>query len=171
MYIDIFVSRPNSLDGYQEITMQKIEDVLGARGMRVRTIGKTDFPNVSPMKAVEQLMRQCSGAVILGFPQTNIQRGISKLNTDSEKPIKDILLPTPWNHIEASMAFMLDLPLLVIRDKGVEGGVFDIGVTGYFIHTFQLENQEWIEKPSFLQPFNEWYKEVLHKSEDKTVLK
>lgn len=50
MYIDIFVSRPNSLDGYQEITMQKIEDVLGARGMRERTIGKTDFPYVSPLK-------------------------------------------------------------------------------------------------------------------------
>lgn len=93
--------------------------------MRVRTIGRTDFPNVSPIKAVEQLMRQCSGAVILGFP---------KPNTYSEKPIKDILLPTSWNHIEASMAFMLDLPLLVIRDKGVEGGVFDIGVTGNFIH-------------------------------------
>lgn len=165
MYIDIFVSRPNCLDDHQEMTIQKIEDLLGARGMRVRTIGKTDFPNVSPMKAVEQLMRQCSGAVILGFPQTKIQKGISKANTDSEKLIEDIILPTPWNHIEASMAFMLDLPLLVIRNKGIEGGVFDIGVTDNFIHTFELENQEWIDKPSFLQPFNEWYKEVIHKSE------
>ncbi|WP_056475849.1 hypothetical protein [Bacillus sp. FJAT-25509] len=171
MNIDIFVSRPNNLDENQERTMQKIEGLLGARGMRVRTIGKTDFPNVSPMKAVEQLMRQCSGAIILGFPQTKIQRGISKPNTESEKTIKDTLLPTPWNHIEASMAFVLDLPMLVIRDKGLEGGVFDIGVTGYFIHTFQLENQEWIEKPSFLQPFNDWYKDAIHKLESKAVLK
>ncbi|WP_342026109.1 hypothetical protein AADC60_10610 [Cytobacillus pseudoceanisediminis] len=161
MLIDVFVSRPNTLDENQEQTMQRIERLLEQRGIRARTIGKTDFPNVSPMRAVEQLMRQCSGAVILGFPQTIIQKGISKPGTDNEKSIKNILLPTPWNQIEASMAFMLDLPLLVIRNQGIEGGIFDIGTTGHFIHTFHLDNEEWIEKPSFLQPFNDWHNEVV----------
>lgn len=161
MYINVFVSRPNNLNEEQEQIMQRIEHLLEGRGMRARTIGKTDFPNVSPMRAVEQLMRQCSGAVILGFPQTLIQKGVSKPRTESEKNIEDVLLPTPWNHIEASMAFMLNLPLLVIRNQGVEGGIFDIGTTGHFIHTFNLEKQEWFEKPSFLQPFNSWYTEVI----------
>jgi len=161
MFIDIFVSRPNNLDENQEKTMERIEQILKERGMRARTIGKTDFPNVSPMKAVEQLMLRCSGAVILGFPQTLIQKGISKPGTDNEATIKNTLLPTPWNHIEASMAFMLGLPLLVIRNQGIEGGIFDIGTTGNFIHTFQLDNEVWIAKPSFIQPFNDWYKEVV----------
>lgn len=163
MYTDVFVSRPNSLDKNQEEIMQKIEQLLEGRGMRARTIGKTDFPNVSPMRAVEQLMRQCSGAVILGFPQTVIQKGISKPRTDNEKLIENVLLPTSWNQIEASMAFMLDLPLLVIRNNGIEGGIFDIGTTEHFIHTFNLDSKEWIGKPSFLQPFNNWYKEVITK--------
>jgi hypothetical protein len=102
--------------------MHRIEQLLKERGMVARTIGKTDFPNVSPMRAVEQLMRQCSGAVILGFPQIMIQKGISKPGTDTEKSIKGIMLPTPWNHIESSMAFMLDLPSLVIRNQGIEVG-------------------------------------------------
>lgn len=164
MYIDIFVSRPNSVDEKQDLTMQRIEELLGMRRMRARTIGKTDFPNVAPMKAVEQLMRQCSGAIILGFPQTVIQKGVSKPRTSNEKLIKNALLPTSWNHIEASMAFMLNLPLLVIRDQDIEGGVFDVGTTGNFIHTFQLDTQEWMEKPSFLQPFNEWHREVVENS-------
>lgn len=113
------------------------------------------------MKAVEQLMRRCSGAIILGFPQTIIQKGISKSGTDNEANIKNTLLPTPWNHIEASMAFMLGLPLLVIRNQGIKGGIFDIGTTGHFIHTSRLDNEEWIAKPSFLQPFNDWHKEVV----------
>ncbi|MED3882809.1 hypothetical protein [Priestia megaterium] len=166
MYTDVFVSRPNNLNKDQEQIMLRIEQLLEGRGMRARTIGKTDFPNVSPMRAVEQLMRQCSGAVILGFPQTLIQKGISKPGTDNERNIGDVLLPTPWNHIEASMAYMLDLPLLVIRNQGIEGGIFDIGTTGHFIHTFHLEKQEWIEKPSFLQPFNAWHKEVLTNSKE-----
>jgi len=73
MPIDIFVSRPNNLDENQEKTMERIEQILMERGMQARTLGKTDFPNVSPMKAVDELMRECSGALILGFPQTIIQ--------------------------------------------------------------------------------------------------
>ncbi|MEF7664377.1 MULTISPECIES: hypothetical protein [Bacillus cereus group] len=48
--------------------------------------------------------------------------------------------------------------------KKIEGGVFDVGTTGDFIHTFQLVTQEWIGKPSFLQPFNEWHREVVEAS-------
>ncbi|MYL37358.1 hypothetical protein [Halobacillus litoralis] len=149
------------MDGNQRETIHKIEKLLVERGLRARTIGSTDFPNVSPMKAVEQLMRQCSGAVILGFPQTVIHQGISKPNTQQEKNITDKQLPTPWNQIEASMAFMIGIPLLIIRQQGIEGGIFDIGTTGHYIHTFNLDNYDWIREPSFLQPFNEWYREVL----------
>lgn len=122
---------------------------------------KQTFPNVSLMKAVEQLMRQCSGTVIIGISQAVIQKGISKPGTSNEKLIKNTLLPTPWNHIEASMAYILNLPLLVIRDQGIEGGVFDVGTTRNFIHILQLDTQEWMGKPSFLQPFAEWHREVV----------
>lgn len=161
MSINIFVSRPNSLNVNQEKTMHRLEKILEDRGMRARTIGETDFTNDSPMRAVEQLMRLCSGAVILGFPQTIIQKGISKPGTDNEQPIINKLLPTPWNHIESSMAFMLDLPSLVIRNQGIEGGIFDNGTTGQYIHTFQLDNEEWMDKQVFLQPFNNWHQEVV----------
>ncbi|WP_429844364.1 hypothetical protein [Brevibacillus sp. FIR094] len=163
MFFNIFVSRPNALDNNQKSTVLTIQNLLETRGMCSRTIGATDFPNVSPMKAVEQLMRQCSGAVILGFPQMIVQKGISKPSTCQEMGIKNKLLPTPWNQIEASMAFMLGLPMLIIRNQGIDGGIFDVGTTGHFIHTFDLNNQDWINESSFLQPFNEWYKEVLIK--------
>lgn len=161
MTINIFVSRPNALDKNQKSTIQIIQELLETRGMCARTIGATDFPNVSPMKAVEQLMRQCSGAVILGFPQMIVQKGIAKPSTHQETSIKNKLLPTPWNQIEASMAFMLGLPMLIIRNQGIDGGIFDVGTTGHFIHTFDLNNQDWIKESSFLQPFNEWHREVL----------
>lgn len=162
MSINIFVSRPNALDNNQELTIKLIQELLKSRGLDARTIGATDFSNDSPMKAVEQLMRKCSGAVILGFPQMIIQKGIYKPSTNQEMSIKNKLLPTPWNHIEASMAYMLELPMLIIRNKGVDGGIFDNGTTGHhYIHTFDLNNQDWITESSFLQPFNEWHNEVL----------
>lgn len=131
--------------------------------MDFRTVGTTDFPNTTPIKAVEHVMKQCSGAIILGFPQIVVKKGISKPKTPQEKNIKNKLLPTPWNHIESTMAFMLDLPILVLKDKGVEGGIFDIGTTEQFIHIFNLNNQNWADEIRFLQPFNDWHNEVLKK--------
>jgi len=147
----------------QQLTIKLLQELLESRGMCARTIGSTDFPNVSPMKAVEQLMRQCSGVIILGFPQMLIQKGISKPDTVQQKNVKNQYLPTPWNHIEASMAFMLGLPMFIIRNEGIEGGIFDIGTTAHFIHTLDLNKQDWIEENKFLQPFNQWYGEVLKK--------
>jgi hypothetical protein len=159
--MNIFVSRPNSLGDFHKQTISKVEGLLISRGMTPRTIGATDFPNISPMGAVEQLMRQCSGAVILGFPQMIVSKATLKPGTNQEVLLKNKFLPTPWNQIEAAMAFMLKLPLLIIRNQGIDGGIFDVGTTGHFIHTFELDKQNWIQENVFLQPFNEWHRDVI----------
>ena len=46
----------------------------------------------------------------------------------------NVPLPTPWNHLEAGILFSLRLPVLVFREEGVSGGIFDNGVTDVFIH-------------------------------------
>ena len=50
--INIFLSRPNLLSSEQEKTINEIEGLLISRGIEMRTIGTTDFPNVAPMLAV-----------------------------------------------------------------------------------------------------------------------
>ena len=43
-------------------------------------------------------------------------------------------IPSPWNHLEAGILFGLRLPILIFRDTGITGGVFDPGVSDVFIH-------------------------------------
>ena len=35
-------------------------------------------------------------------------------------------MSTPWNQVEAGMAAALGLPVLVVREPGVVGGVFEL---------------------------------------------
>lgn len=160
--ISIFLSRPNSVDADQQKTVDEINKLLTSRGLVMRTIGTTDFPNVAPMMAVEQVMRECSGAIILGFPQIHLLTGILKPGTSQQINIKNKKIPTQWNHIEGSMAFMLKLPMLIIKDEKIDGGIFDVGTTGHFLHTFDLSKQNWLCEQKFLQPFNDWHSEVIH---------
>ena len=159
--INIFLSRPNSLSCEQEKTIDEIEKLLISRGMAMRTIGTTDFPNVAPMLAVEQVMNECAGIIVLGFPQIHVLTGTLKKDTKQQMNIKNKKIPTTWNHIETTIAFLLKIPMLIIRDENLDGGVFDVGTTGHFIHTLDLNSQVWIKEQKFLQPFNNWHTEVI----------
>ncbi len=113
------------------------------------------------MTAVKRIMVGCQGAIVLGLRQSRVVEGVEKEQTAQESPMENIFLPTPWNQIEAGMAFMLDLPTLLIREDGVQGGVFDLGSTDRFVHKINLPTGEWLRSPQFLQPFNEWFAEVV----------
>jgi hypothetical protein len=105
-------------------------------------------------------MSACQGAVILGLKQIRISDGIAKQGTSKRHRLSNVYLPTPWNHIEAGMAFMIGLPILIIHEDRVEGGVFDVGSTDRFVHQVNISNLSWLKSQEFIQPFNEWLKHV-----------
>ena len=162
MVYDIFVSKPNDLSSKQSAFVLKLEKIFETRDFKIRSIGTSDFPNEAPLLAVKNIMDSCKGAIILGLKQTHIIKGISKPNTNSERKITDISLPTAWNHIEAGIAFASKIPIMIIRE-GIREGVFDIGSSGRFIHqvNIELEGDEYFQSVKFLQPFNQFVTDVI----------
>jgi hypothetical protein len=70
---------------------------------------------------------------ILGFEQLLVTTGIAKRGSSAQKTVKNVIMPSPWNNLEAGILFGLGLPLLIFREKGLGGGVFDNGVTDVFV--------------------------------------
>jgi len=104
-------------------------------------VGKTDYPTKAPLLEVAVLARHCSGGVILGFSQFETVGGVAKKGTPVEKKEAGLLrFPTPWNHLEAGILFSLGLPLLVFRDDGVSGGIFDAGAADIFVQELPKPN-------------------------------
>ena len=155
----IFVSKPNALNREQTLFWDRLRHILLERGLAPRTLGETDYPNSAPIAGVRRVLDDCDGAIILGMTQLRVSEGVLKADSPSEGTAAGSLWPTAWNHIEAGMAFMLDLPMLIIREPGVAGGVFDVGNTDRFVHQADLSTG-WLESERFLQPFNEWLDEV-----------
>jgi hypothetical protein len=136
---------------------------VGLEGLRARTLGVTDYPAKAPLGEVLDLMRDCDGALVLGLVQTTVEVGVGKPETPSEHRIDGMRFATPWNQIEAGMAFALGLPMLLVREEGVEGGIFDVGSSDRFLHQADL-TREWLESPAFQQPFRQWVTEVRARS-------
>ncbi len=155
--MNIFISRPNWVDeSYRkglEIFLTRLNDL----GFQHRTLGTTDYQTKAPLDGVIEIMSQCKGAVILGYPQISINSGSIK----GKKLEETIVLPTEWNHIEAGLAYSKQLPLLVIHHIGIIRGIFDRGAINGFLFSKDLTDPAWSTEEDISGAIRSWRDEVL----------
>ena len=137
--MNIFVSRPTWVAPEFEEGLKVFLAILENNNLKPRTLGASDYPSKAPLDEVIEIMDQCSGAVVLGYPQISIESGVVK----EEKLDSELVLPTEWNHIETALAYSKGLPVLVIHHESVRRGVFDRGVMNAFVHSFDLKIPSW----------------------------
>jgi hypothetical protein len=158
--IPVFISCPTTLNKKQNEYRRFLIKELDTLNIEPRALGRSDYPKVYPLKEVAIIAKRCSGGIIMGFEQIRVEKGISKKGTKDQKNIPaNALFPTPWNHIEAGILFGLKLPLLIFKEEGISGGVFDPGITDAFVHTFpeKLTPQK---KDEIIQVIQKWFAEV-----------
>jgi hypothetical protein len=125
------------LNAEQQLRREVIVQLMAEMQLEPRALGRSDYPADYPLREVAVIAKHCSGGIILGFNQFCATAGVWKAGTSGERNLENgatAFFPTPWNHLEAGILFGLRLPLLIFRERGVTGGVFDNGVTDVFVH-------------------------------------
>jgi hypothetical protein len=159
--ISLFVSKPSALNPEQLKVWNKLQEVLANIGISIRFLKPEDYrQNIVPIAKVKKALEKSHGVIVLGLKQTRVIKGISKVGSANAKLFNEHFLPTPWNHIEDSMAFMLNIPVLMINE-GVEGGIFDTNATDFIIHEVKIGSEDWWRSEEFMQHLNEWLRDVL----------
>jgi len=134
------------------------ESYLLRVGCNTHRLGADQFTMDSPLTGVMNLIKTCQAAIILGYPQYKVTAVLSKAGKHQQQI--SVVFPTPWNHIEATLAFNQRVPVLVIAHEGVSGGIFDCGVTGEYVHTTKLNRKDWHKEKGFQGIFQEWKKRI-----------
>lgn len=154
----IFISRPTVIGNAYEKPYKAFERFFKSEGFSPRRLGKSDYSLKAPLVSVMDLIDQCKGAIVLGYPHQEVAYSVTKGGEVIDK--HGIFLPTPWNQIEGTLAFQKEIPVLVVAHKGVEGGLFDYGVTGQFVLETDLSNDKWFKSEEFLGIFQDWKKQI-----------
>jgi hypothetical protein len=161
MKIPVFVSCPTTLSARQEASRLIIARQLDDLKLEWRALGRTDYPARLPLREVLSMARRCAGGIILGFEQMRVTAGTKKRGSSAVKQVVEtIMLPTPWNHIEAGILFSLGLPILIFKEPNIEGGIFDLGVTDVFIHKMPLPDMDRSAREQLSEVFRKWYSMV-----------
>ena len=158
MGINVFLSRPAVIAKEFEAQCVTFQAYLSRKGYRVCRLGADQYTMDAPLKGVMNLMKKCRAAIVLGYPQYEVKAALSKAATPQQE--LSAVFPTPWNQIEATLAFKQHIPVLVIAHEGVCGGVFDFGVTGEYVYTANLSMKDWYKRKDFQGVFQEWQKRI-----------
>ena len=149
--IPVFSSVPSKLDERQSVSKRYIYARLRALGLEPRTVGGSDRGMYNPLHEVRTLARHCAGGIILGYSQVTakVATGLaSRLEPDGtvtirSRPIRSYNAATPWNQLETGVLFGLGLPLFVLKEEGITGGIFDEGASDVLIHSMPMPSALW----------------------------
>lgn len=134
MHIPVFVSCPTDLNATQAEIRDYLLEWLERNNLVAHTLGRSDYPIHSTLREVLALGKRCCGALILGFEQVYSDKIFKKRGTPTESQVNNVSLPTPWNHLEAGIMYAQRIPLLILREEGITGGIFDSGTVDGFVH-------------------------------------
>jgi hypothetical protein len=77
-------------------------------------------------------MDKCLGAVVIALERSFFASGTERRGGPKEFALTNVKLPTPWNQIEAAMAYSRGLPLMVIVESGLKSeGLLERGYDWY----------------------------------------
>ena len=161
MLIPIFGSSPTVLNAEQDTVYRLVLGELGKVGLEWRSLGQTDYPASFPLREVITLAKHCAGGVILGFAQFETENGIRKKGTAYEELVNHrVVFPTAWNQLEAGILFALGKPVLVFRENGIWGGIFDNGVTDVFIQSMPASTIKGKQRKAFREVLQKFAAQV-----------
>lgn len=130
--LNVFVSVGGTATDSQEAFVRAVEDRLRSEGLVPHTVGRNTFSSDAPLKTVTELLDKCSGTVVIALERMYFPSGIEKRGGPKEVPLSDVRLPTPWNQIEAAMAYSRNHPLMVIVESGLKSeGLLERGNDWY----------------------------------------
>jgi hypothetical protein len=114
----VFVSRAAALGPAERAIAGRWSDALNELDLAPIALTREDY-QVPPWTQLRALVSSCDGLVVLGFRAR----------------------PTPWSHVEAGLAIMGGLPILVAAEDGLSEAVFEPqawgqGVSGVSLHVW-----------------------------------
>lgn len=135
----IFFSMPSRMSREDELLTIELKRFLETRGHKVAYYTRDDYPNFGQFNEIRKKVLSSYAMVAFGFKQTYIQSGTHRPGTTEERDMAGVWLPTLWNDVEVGMGLLSGMPILLVRDREINSGIFDPKLNEFFIATVTSE--------------------------------
>ncbi len=166
MTTNIFLSVGRAATTEQGRFVTAVEGLLKEYHLRPRTVGRTDFTTGKPLRKILNVMKNCSGTIVIAFERFHYEGGVELRGGTQESTLTDVSLPTVWNQVEAAMGYALGHPLLAIAESHLRTeGLLEDGYD-WFISHVELTPAS-LNSIEFMSTFEKWVGNVERFGRDK----
>ncbi len=131
------------------------------KGVILETVGTTSYSSRKPLIPIKLKLGSVSGCVVLATERFVGTDGFFRKESPKEERVPEICMTTAWTHIEAAMAYQLELPLLILREKNVRSeGMIDPSVHEWNVYEIDLTDHEAISNGALKPIIDGWIEEV-----------
>jgi hypothetical protein len=144
----VFLGVPAVLTARQQSYLEQWLEWLESQSLDVVRLERPAYSQY-PWRTLTELISQADGVVLLGFRQLDARTATWRPHTKEEGHPAG-WWTSPWLNLEAGLAVMLGLPVLVAPDEGVQEGVFSPDVWGGQVYGTAISppgkaSMEWLE--------------------------
>ena len=164
----VFLSVGASYNPQQEAFVSAFEAFLGQSGCEKLTVGRGSYYASQPIVAARELMQSADGVVVIAFTRQMVIKALDKPGSDKEEKIANVCYPTVWNQLEAAMAFGMDLPLLVVIERGLKQEAMLKDRAGYRALVTELD-PAFFSTDEFKGIFSDWKRVAKTRSSEKPI--
>jgi len=165
--LNVFFSVGSASTKKQEEFIIALEERLRNEGIEPHTVGRNSFSSEAPLKSISKLMKVSSGTIVIALERMYFPNGVEKRGGKEEKELKKIKLSTPWNQIEAAMAYSNNHPLMVMVEEGLRNdGLLEYGYDWYVQSIPNSLNIDYLNSKEFNDVLRSW-KDKLEKNKNK----
>ena len=164
----IFLSVGATYNDEQEEFVQAFEMFLSQNNCERLTVGRGSYFSSQPINSARDLMKDADGVVVIAFTRQIVESAIDKPNSPGESKLVMEKIPTIWNQLEPAMAFGLDLPLLMIIERGLKQEAMLKDRMEYRALVTEITPQ-FFQSDEFKGTFSHWKDKALERKKEKYV--
>lgn len=158
--IPVFLSHPNRLNSIQQEFVDTIIRKIRNALLFPRTLPVTEQYPEAPLTNIRRMMLSSYGFIALNLKQ----RQVNVIQNNLGEPQNFVVWEgSPFAQIEPAMAYQYGLPMLLIRETGVEqSGIWSFGIAPFLILEWNPDEplEEFFKSNAWLEIFQNWICEV-----------
>lgn len=167
--IPVYISHPTPHTLQQLRIVNGVKNVFLKRDLYCDNVYVSD--NSILLDSIRNAIKCCFGIVAVAFERKYIESGINRRKADIEgivpEKMNSVSETSPFIHIETSMAYAFDLPVLVIKEKDLlPEGVLDDAYNGIDRLDFDIHNPAFLEELNLSKALHSFLQKVYSKYQD-----
>lgn len=159
--IPVFFSLGSPHQDSQVDFIEKLKAHLLKYQIDLQTLDDDDWDSLDPLKPIKRKMESCRACLVLAMERFHVKEGAVKRGSKQEKTVKDQNYATPWSHIEATMAYQLNKPFIILKENSLQGeGMLDENLFEWRIVKIDPSRPEELDQYPVKSFLRMWIEEV-----------